>query len=273
MKNLPSYIGIIKTSMTKWWWFQTFLNFSPRFVWGRWSNFTLAYYFQRGWWGHHQPDMLPFWLQKWRTQSYFHIEMMAFSRTSWLILTAFGCWRYDPGLLVSTSARVCWSDAGGLYQRLWRNDWLALLYLLWAETGQRIQCSLDVLPLQVEDNWTQSSVRGRSPGPLKSALDFIHAVFIGSIYCKDRLPQHAGRRNRPRDSGRLAQTCVDQPNLSGRKRMQSALSRSQVRMVQWLNCKQSNLLVLLVIPILCCQQKLDETGFIFNVSSTLGIRC
>ena len=27
-------------------------------------------------------------------------------------------------------------------------------------------------------------------------------------------------------------------------------------MVQWLDCKQSNLLVLLVIPILCCQQKL-----------------
>ena len=188
-EKLASYIGIIKTIMTRWWWFQTFLNFSPRFVWERWSDFTLAYYFSIGLVRSPPTSHASMLASKWRTQSYFHIEMMAFFRTSWLILTAFGCWRYDPGLLVSTSARE-WSDAGGLYQRVWRNDWLALLYLLWAETGQRIQCSLDVLPLQVEDNWTHNPPCGeghRDHSNLHQILfmRFLLEVYIIRIDCRN----------------------------------------------------------------------------------------
>ena len=88
----------------------------------------------------------------------------------------------------------------------------------YSETGQRIQCSLDVLPLQVEDNWKHNPPCGEGRRTTQICMKFYSCGFYWKYY-KDRLPQQAGRRNRPRDSDRLAQTCVDQPNLSGRKRM------------------------------------------------------
>ncbi len=87
-------------------------------------------------------------------------------------------------------------------------------YCTYYELKLAKEYNVDVLPLQVEDNWKPNPPCGEGHHDhSKSALSFIHAVFIPSIVRIDGSPARLRR---------LAQTCVDQPNLSGRKRMQSA---------------------------------------------------
>ena len=93
----------------------------------------------------------------------------------------------------------------------------------------------------------------RSPGRLSCTIE----AFRGHASLLNGWELQVGRRFRPRH-------CTPCANLRRPTEFQwpeeeedaISMSRCQVGLIRWLNHKQSNLLVLLITPILCCQQKL-----------------